>query len=144
MSSALAYVNWGRWVAECPADGCHDARELVAGQASVRCALGHTSPVKWPGGAQAVTAITNALNKRPDDKNRNWFPGGHPVAAALNAPTDQTPADLDAETEKHATIEAAQRSKQAQLRKLLDELGLVVQPDGSIAGNIDGGIEGKV
>lgn len=136
MSAALAYVNWGRWVADCPVPGCHDAQQLTPGALSMMCADGHMSPVQWPGDAKSVTAISDALNVRPDERNRNWYPAGQPVAVAAGYPVDQTPADLDAETAAHNDAAADLAAKQVQLVGLLGDLGLSLQPDGTITGNV--------
>lgn len=138
--NALAYVNWGRWVADCPVDGCHDARELTPGTTTMTCVAGHISPVQWPGGPASVTAITAALGERAEPKTRNWLPAGHPMAATLGCPVDQTPAELRAETAAALQAASEQRSQMTGIASLiadvgavtLDDLGLTVADDGTL------------
>lgn len=97
---ALAYVNWGRWVADCPG-GCGSAERLDPGQDSVACShCGHLAPVVWPDDA---AGIWQALAMRALPNRRNWYPGGHPVALLAGVPHGQTIADLMAETMAHET-----------------------------------------
>lgn len=138
--NALAYANWGRWVADCPVDGCHDARELAPGAAAMVCVNGHASTIRWPGDPASVAAITAALEERPEPKTRNWLPAGHPIAVASGYPVDQTPNELRAET--HAAMQAAaeQRSQLTGIASLiagagqvtLDQLGLTLADDGTL------------
>lgn len=134
-----ARVNWGRWIADCPADGCTDARELGIGQTSIVCAAGHPATVVWPSDAEVV-AISTALNRRPAEKNRNWYPEGHWLAAITGEPAGQTPKELDAETDAHVAAAADQRAAMSEIGKLiagagavtLDDLGLSLADDGTI------------
>lgn len=106
----VAFVNWGRWVAECPR-GCGNALELVPGQISAICAsrtgliiagtCGYIGPVQWPGNASELTAT---LAKRPMDRHRNWFPADHPLAVRGNMPHGQSVSELDMETEEHESL----------------------------------------
>ena len=98
MAKTEAFLNWGRWVAECSDPDCLDARELTPGETSMRCILGHPSTVQWPGNA---SAIADAVAIRPA-KNRNWFPDGHPLATAAGWPTGQTVEELHEETRTFA------------------------------------------
>lgn len=48
-----AYVNFGRWVADCPSPDCTSAKEVQPGQAVYQCAAptfgcGRTAPLAWP------------------------------------------------------------------------------------------------
>lgn len=119
MPSAQVYVNWGRVVAECR---CGDARTVEIGQQTMTCCVGHGCPghdsdLVWPNGMPAILA---ALAERLSDKRKNWFPPGHPVAAAGGYPSGQTPDELRAET---AAGEAADAQAIAERRAaLLDEL----------------------
>jgi hypothetical protein len=135
MSAALAYMNWGRWVADCPADGCASAVAVAAGQTGIVCSNNHISPLTWPTPA-TVVAIGVALDKRPDPRNRNWFPAGHPFATAAGYPMDQTPAELDAETEQGLQAAAEAAAGRDQLRTILADLGITVGPDGTFTGKI--------
>ena len=68
-SPVYAYVNHGRWVADCPS--CNGA-ELVSENQEFLCGTcGRVSPAVWP---DTVTQIEATLNQRPEP-NRNWNPG---------------------------------------------------------------------
>jgi hypothetical protein len=129
-------VDWGRWIVDCPVDGCNDARLVTPGQKTVACIKGHLSTVIWPGDATTVTAIMAALQKRPDESKQNWFPAGSKVAAAGGYPVDQTPADLDAETAANAVVTAAEDIKRSQLVTMLADFGISVADDGTIQGKV--------
>lgn len=106
---ARAYVNHGRWLADCPA-GCNSAMLLAPLQRAFVCGTfdpagqrfvggcGVTADVDWP--ADAVW-IWDALLERPDPRNRHWFPAGHELAVRCGLPDGQTPAALRAETAEH-------------------------------------------
>lgn len=68
---SLAYVNHGRWVADCAV--CPSALELTPGQVTFVCLdrlCGETSAVVWPA---EVALIESLLAERPA-RNRNWHP----------------------------------------------------------------------
>ena len=66
-----AYVNWGRWVVNCP--NCNSAELAAPGAAAFHCReCGYADGVLWPADLAAIEA---ALSKRPDARNRNWCPG---------------------------------------------------------------------
>lgn len=83
-AQAVAYLNHGRWLADCPA-GCNAAMDLTTGQGSYLCGVVHpqtgqivggcatTAPVIWPLEPQQ---INDAVEGRPV-ANRNWAPAGH-------------------------------------------------------------------
>lgn len=97
--TALAYVNWGRWIADCPAD-CGGALKLAPRQTLLSCEeCGLFSPIEWPANADG---ITEALAQRGVPKTRNWFPEGHSLALRAGCPHGQTVAELRAETAEHA------------------------------------------
>jgi hypothetical protein len=92
---ARAYVNYGRWIAECSAD-CGSARVLDPGQTFFHCSeCGVISPVEWPGNAQE---IWDALQERPAPRTRNWFPSGHTLALRSGCPHGQSVSELKQET----------------------------------------------
>jgi hypothetical protein len=71
---AVAYVNWGRWVADCPC-GCGGA-ELVEPDQPFMCAScwnrgGAWLPVAWPA---ERAQIERTLVERSDARTRNWHP----------------------------------------------------------------------
>lgn len=98
-TQARAYVNFGRWIAECPL-GCGNALELQKGQAQFFCnppgGCGHVGSVDWPSNPDE---LWEALDGRAP-KNRNWFPSEHPLALKANCPHGQTPQELRDETEE--------------------------------------------
>lgn len=94
-NQARAYVNHGRWIADCPID-CGGALALSPRQASFACPECHTiSQVEWP---KDVDDIWEALLQRVAPRFRNWFPAGHPLALRANCPHGQTVAQLRDET----------------------------------------------
>lgn len=96
---AVAYVNHGRWVADCPAPNCYNAEELNAGQFMYSCQLCYLMvPIQWPP-PQTAHEIWLALAERKNKDNRNWFPEGHPLALAAGRPHGLTPRELLDETD---------------------------------------------
>ena len=76
-------VNWGRWIARCPRDGCHNAEHFgldeqtghLGGLADEVFRCGHcnlTCVVRWP---EEKYAIERILAARPVPSTRNWQPG---------------------------------------------------------------------
>lgn len=92
--SALAYVNFGRWIADCPL-GCGHAVALEGGQTTFYCTppsgCGHIGTVVWPGNAQEIWEV---LGERPMPKTRNWFPEDHPLALMAGCPHGQSVQEL--------------------------------------------------
>jgi hypothetical protein len=101
---APVYINWSRFIAECPHEGCGDAREVHPGEKRVTCAAGHSMDLVWPDGIERVMTV---LGERTADKRRNWFPAGHPVAVRLSQPHGQSIDDLRAEAEEGEAADAA-------------------------------------
>lgn len=98
-TDAVAYLNWGRWVADCPG-GCVSAERLDPGQVAFVCSnCGHAAPVTWP---DNPAGIWQALGMRVLPPHRNWYPAGHPVAVMAGIPHGQTVQDLMVETMDHA------------------------------------------
>jgi hypothetical protein len=97
-SNAAAYLNWGRWVADCP-DGCNSAERFDPGQDAFVCSnCGCVAPVAWPDNPAGIWSV---LGLRILERHRNWYPAGHPVAVAAGIPHGQTVTDLMAETLAH-------------------------------------------
>jgi hypothetical protein len=97
-SKARAYVNFGRWIADCPTS-CGSAIQLQPGQAVFQCVECYfMTSVEWPNDPDG---IWEALGKRPANKHRNWFPSGHELALRSNSPHGQTVKDLEEETLAH-------------------------------------------
>ncbi len=141
MKTALAYLNWGRWVADCPHPGCHDARAVyhpTTGQRQTEdvCANGHPFTIDMPP-ANVEAQLVAAVAERTVDADRSWYPTGHPRATLLGLPTGQTVRDLIDEGKQVAKFRAEEReSERGRLRELLTGLGMKVGPDGRVEGNI--------
>ncbi len=81
----VAYVNWGRWVADCATPGCGNARALTVGDELFDCdaparpggspigegACDRTYPIVWPDDPAAVAV---RLANLPESQ-RSWRPG---------------------------------------------------------------------
>lgn len=94
---AVAYVNHGHWVADCPARSCDlcagpcgAAMDLLPDRAApYLCGCCHNAelrgrwrPVRWP--AERVhREIESVLEQRPLDRNRHWWP--HETVEQLRA-----------------------------------------------------------
>lgn len=83
--TATVYHNHGRWVADCPADGCPEAHEVTPGDRFVCVNCGMVSKLKWP---LNMEQIDRTLTPRPVPQTRNWVPG-------------ETVADLERENVEH-------------------------------------------
>lgn len=81
--NAVAYVNHGRWVIDCPGDGCYAA--LKATDTGVVCDCmdevvcdhptiphGLAIDILFPDTSDDITRL---LDLRPRRINRNWYPG---------------------------------------------------------------------
>jgi hypothetical protein len=132
---AVAYVNWGRWVVECPY-GCGNALTLPPGHPTFFCTdtagtggCHRTADIEWPPNADQIMA---ALAKRPAPKHRNWFPAGHPLAVRAEIPHGQTVHELDEETDRHAAdhLQPPEDQQRRELDQLLATYGLRLAPDG--------------
>ncbi|MFT2016287.1 hypothetical protein ACMA1D_10655 [Streptomyces sp. 796.1] len=97
-AKARAYVNHGRWVADCPVD-CGSALALQPRQSAYHCPeCKQLAKVEWPANADDIMA---ALERRMVPRTRNWFPAGHTLALRSGAPHGQSVKDLDDETAEH-------------------------------------------
>jgi hypothetical protein len=79
---AVARLDWGRWLADCPAPHCTNAMQLKPGQEQFACRFlvdpqrqlyggcGITAPIEWPAN---VAAIEADLTSRPESA-QNWKP----------------------------------------------------------------------
>ena len=70
--TASVYHNHGRWVADCPADGCSEAHAVTPGDGFVCVNCGMVSKLGWP---LNMEQITHTLSTRPVPETRNWSPG---------------------------------------------------------------------
>lgn len=97
-NNARAYVNFGRWIADCPMR-CGSAIQLQGGQDVFHCPeCTYLASVEWPTNADE---IWQALGERPAKRNRNWFPENHELALRSGSPHGQTVAELRDETEEN-------------------------------------------
>lgn len=141
MRTAPAYLNWGRWVVDCPQPGCHDARAVyhpTTGQRQTEdvCYHGHPFVIVMPAPADEAQLLA-AVADRPHEGDQSWYPRGHPRATLAGLPTGQTVTELADESRRVATFRAAEReSERGRLRELLIGLGIQVSPDGVVRGNI--------
>lgn len=97
-AQARAYINHGRWIADCPRD-CGCALTLDPHQPTYAC-----PECKWMGGVEwpdNADEIWEALQKRAVPRTRNWFPSGHSLALRSNSPHGQTVKQLIEETEEN-------------------------------------------
>lgn len=147
MLKGLAYYNHGRWVVDCPADGCTDARLVyeVNPQTDIptgrrldqdTCARGHHFGIEMPPDDMEARIVV-ALSDRVDDADKGWYPEGHVRAMLTGQPTGQTIADLAAENEEVVRFRTAQQeAKRERLKLMLQEAGVQIRPDGTFEGAI--------
>jgi hypothetical protein len=147
MITGLAYYNHGRFVVDCPAPGCTDARLVyeVNPQTGVptgrrltedTCAKGHHFEIVMPD-PQTEAQIVTVLAERVDDADKDWYPQGHTRALLEGFPTGQSAADLAAENREVARFRSAQQqAKRERMRHMLEEAGIEIRPDGTFEGSI--------
>ncbi len=101
---AQAYVNFGRWVADCPLE-CGNALLVEPGQGSFFCqppgGCGHIGTLVWDAN---YAEIWRALEERQMPKTRNWFPKDHPLALKAGCPSGQTVEELREEARVNGAI----------------------------------------
>jgi hypothetical protein len=76
--TAVAYLNWGRWVADCASDRCTNALEVEPGQETFVCrgpapqyaGCGNSAPLQWP---DDVAAVQQAVADLPESQQQ-WTP----------------------------------------------------------------------
>lgn len=74
---AIVFLDWGRWVADCPNPACTNAREVRPGMTTFSCDLppsgcGTASAVVWPADLSGALAEVAGLppaqqHWRPED-----------------------------------------------------------------------------
>lgn len=97
-AQARAYVNHGRWIADCPLE-CGSALQLQPKQPTYHC-----PECQWVGGVEwpdSADEILETLNLRQVPRTRNWYPAGHFLALRQGAPHGQTVKELIAEQEEN-------------------------------------------
>lgn len=96
---ARAYVNHGRWVADCTRAHCANAEELAPRQGTFHCSnCLQVAEIEWPADADDIWAV---LGLRPVPQTRNWFPAGHDLALRSGTPHGQSVADLQDENREY-------------------------------------------
>jgi hypothetical protein len=94
-TAAVAVVNSGRWIAECPREHCANAVRLEPKQTAFHCGGGDgcrlVAEVLWPPDADEIDDV---LSRRPVPGTRNWAPAGHRQAIADGFPDGQSVSDL--------------------------------------------------
>lgn len=96
---ALAYLSWGRWVVDCPAELCTDSRlvcDPLTGQPRIldMCFNGHPFTIVMPPDA---AAIEQAVAGR-EERDRFWYPQAHPRAEELDLPRGLDIAQVEEQT----------------------------------------------
>ena len=96
---ARAYVNHGRWIADCPRPYGGNAEALDPRQGAFHCSNCRLLvSIEWP---TDPDELWDVLAKRPVPQTRNWFPPGHELALRSGCPHGQTVADLEAENDEY-------------------------------------------
>lgn len=110
----FVYINHGRMVCDCPYDDCTSAMQVQTGDTYAQCVppdrggCGRRARLEWP---PNIADLMQAMAERPE-RNRNWFPAGHPLAELYHQPSGETPDELRQET-----------------RAFIPEIGTVPLPD---------------
>ena len=98
-TTARAYVNHGRWIADCTRPYCANAEKLSPRQGTYHCSnCQQLAEVEWPLNADEIWSV---LAKRLVPQTRNWFPVGHELALRSGTPHGQTVADLEDENRQY-------------------------------------------
>lgn len=96
---ARAYINHGRWIADCPRPYCANAEKLDTRQAMFHCSNCQLqAEVEWPPNADELWSV---LARRPVPQTRNWFPASHDLALRSGTPHGQTVIELVDENRQH-------------------------------------------
>lgn len=106
---AVAFHNWGVWVASCPRPGCQEAERLghgLTGTVFTCSGCGLRCRAQWPPNLADIEAV---LSLRPAEETRNWLPG-------------ETIADLHVENLEHGIFDP----------RMLDPEVVLAVPDGKV------------
>jgi hypothetical protein len=115
-----AYFYRGRWVGDCPVEGCKNAEYLTVEPlyanrytvesgwdrkdyyicSNLQCGTVTTS-IAFPQNADEIETV---LNLRPVAMTRNWYPAGHMTAVMHGIEDGQTVADLIKENLDHGIM----------------------------------------
>ena len=126
MTDAQVYINWGRFVADCPKPGCSGALMVQPGETGMQCTYcGTLALLVWPvDGPQLMAALADRA-----EKHRNWYPADFARPLPLGTVTGQTADDLQAETAAH---EDAPEYALVSLNELLAQHGYQLDADGTM------------
>jgi len=142
-----AFYNWGAWKAFCPSPRCTDAVALYPQSPyppfeisadpvfHQRCARGHEFDIEAPD-EDTRARIEVAIGEDSVHDGRTWYPKGHPAAALYHHPSGQSVSELEEETAELRRIHETEESDRNRLRKLLADLGVTVDTDGTFNGRI--------
>lgn len=115
----VAYVNHGRWVADCPSAACTGAELVDPEDPRFYCLSCYNAPfggrwlrVRFPPERQR-RAIERALLERPRARNRNWLPG-------------ETVELLEEEHRRYRAAEEERMARLAGMRRVVERHGPVV------------------
>lgn len=76
-----AFISDGRWVTNCPRDGCHNGPAADRATARAVCFdCGAVFSVEFP---PEMGDVEDVLMDRPSEFNRHWTPGESPVSLAI-------------------------------------------------------------
>lgn len=87
-AKVVAYVNHGRWVADCITVGCGGARQLNPDHTYWCVYCGQSYVVEWPD-KKTMRAVTTILEQRPERVNQNYHPTDHVRLHPTNQPTHE-------------------------------------------------------
>jgi hypothetical protein len=117
-AEAVAYVNHGRWVADCPSPACTGAELVDPDEPRFYCLSCYNAafgglwlPVRFPPERERQ-AIERALLARPRARNRNWYPG-------------ETVAQLEEEHRRYQAAEEERMMRLAGMRRVVERHGPV-------------------
>lgn len=133
MNTSLAFLDWGRWVADCPE--CLDAQLVYEGTVRrdrATCTNGHAFDIEMPD-PDVEREIVAALAGR-SEAERMWYPEDHARAREAGLPVGQSPDELRAEDA--ALRSAGREAAQDDLRAALAGAGIEVGPDGAFSGTL--------
>ena len=129
MTDAQVYINWGRFVADCPKPGCTGALMVQPGETGMQCTYcGTLALLVWPAdGPQLMAALADRA-----EKHRNWYPADFGRPLPVGTATGQTADDLQAETQAYLDRPAEPASDdRTTMNQMLARFGVELDADGT-------------